>query len=469
MSQPSGGTNHVGMSEERSHRIPASGTRRALVRLRALLTCYHFGQGLQHLRLWKPDDSMLAPDRAPSDHHRRMVTQHDPRLRRQTRKLQPVRLAVGLLSCLTVGFGVAAYPRLITASPSAPPRDAPEGCRRELLTHRPGWTLSGAWSPDGETLLVVDILHNQILRYSQSGRSLGTLPELTERTLENFFPSVVKAQDEGDTVLELSAGRIVTLDSHGFAIRAKHDIFAEALDGAWSVRSLFLWHPAGRDLLAASDLKDLAKPDQDKAAWKTAFVRIPLTDPSKFSPLQSHSQDISITDQEREFYQLGNPYLTALGRTGYLLRMAAPVRIYENPPDTAILNELSSYSYPDPLPDLPPFTRLADIPAVLGAVEASSMPVGLFAWNQRLYVITRLARQPETVWQVTSIDPSTGLLHGTATIPLAAAHITVIPGPKRWAFLEKGHAYGPGDQLTKSAFFVPSSRFANDLQGDICE
>jgi len=318
----------------------------------------------------------------------------------------------------------------------------------------------------------VDILHNQILRYSDVGRSLGTLPGVTERTIENFFPHMLRRQDDGDMVLELASGRIVALDPDGFGVRIKSDIFSEAVNGHWNVRSMFLWHPAAGDLMTISDLKDLSKADKDDDAWMSAFVRIPLASPSEFRVLKlpaAEGQSALIDDREREFYRLGNPYLTALDGRGYALRMNGNPRIYENQEGSDELMELKAYRFEGSLPDLPSFETRADVETVLAKVEESSMPVGLFGFHQRLFVVTRVAGHPNAQWQVTSIDPGTDRVLGTASIPLDASHVTVVPGPKRWAFIEKGHAYAFGDQAIESVYFVPASRFEGELSGDVCK
>jgi hypothetical protein len=416
-------------------------------------------------------DPLLAGPSAP-DQDGRVLGQHGWRLLRKERFLLSGLLVVLFVSLLAVRVG--AQPEVgpkHNSQPSGDPLNL-EPCSRESLTHRPGWTLSGSWTPDGSTLLVVDILHNQLLRYSDVGRSLGTLPEVTERTIENFFPHMLRSQDAGDMVLELASGRIVALNPDGFGVRIKSDIFSEAVNGHWNVRSMFLWHPAAGDLITISDLKDLSKADKDEDAWMSAFVRIPLASPSEFKVLrlpEGESQHALIDDREREFYRLGNPYLTALEGKGYVLRMDGKPRIYENQDGSDELMELKAYRFEDPLPDLPSFGTRADVETVLAKVEESSMPVGLFGFQQRLFVVTRLAGHPNAQWQVTSIDPGTDTVHGTAYIPLTANHVTVVPGPRKWAFIEKGHAYGFGDQVIESVYFVPASRFEGELAGDICK
>lgn len=473
MRETSGGTSHV--EETSSNRAVPVGGRRSASRFRTMLVGDQVGRWRRkRLRVCDRSDShdsLLAAASGPNQDGR-VLGEHGWRLQRKVGPLLSVLLVVLLVSLLAVR--VAAQPDVGTKHDPQPSVDPPnlERCSRESLTHRPGWTLSGSWTPDGSTLLVVDILHNQILRYSDVGRSLGTLPEVTERTIENFFPHMLRRQDAGDVILELASGRIVALNPDGFGVRIKSDIFSEAVNGHWNVRSMFLWHPAAGDLITISDLKDLSKPDKDEDAWMSAFVRIPLASPSEFTVLklpEGEGQRALIDDSEREFYRLGNPYLTALDGKGYVLRMNGKPRIYENQEGSDALMELKAYRFEDPLPDLPSFETRADVETVLAKVEESSMPVGLFGFGQRLFVVTRVAGHPNARWQVTSIDPATDTVHGTASIPLDASHVTVVPGPKKWAFIEKGHAYGFGNQVIDSVYFVPASRFEGELSGDICK
>jgi hypothetical protein len=471
MADTLGGTSHVEPCKEPSNRLAASSYRRSTAWIRALLKRARIRVHLRGLLRASTSDAMLAPQR-PTNQARIYDREHGRRLQREDRRLHPGLLTLLAFSLIGIALSAAQY------HGSSPPLPATtispvslDQCGRESLTHPPGWTLSGSWTPDGSALLVVDILHNQILRYSESGRSLGTLPDMAEGAVERFFPSIVKSQEHGDMVLELATGRIVTLDSSGSRIAPKRDIFVEAVNGQFNVRSMFLWHPAGDDLIAVSDVRDLSKAENDDAAWQTRLVRIPLTAPSEFSRLKFpvSGTESAIDDKERNFYRIGNPFVAAVGPDGYLLRMKDKPRIYENLKGSEHLTELKSFDSDVPLPELPPFNTRGDIEAVLGKVETSSMPVGLFGWNQRLYVVTRTAAHPHAEWRIKKINPATDTVEGTAIIPLIANHVTIVPGPRRWAFIEKGHAYGFGDQTIDSLYFVPASRFERNLTGNICQ
>jgi hypothetical protein len=399
-------------------------------------------------------------------------------LQRGTRRLQPARLPYLITTSILLAAGIATA--LLNLEPAAASGTSSIGgsrkaadCRREFLTHSPGWTLSGSWNSDGSELLLIDILHNKVLRSSDSGRSLGTLPDGIEATMERFFPSKIARlatgqSDAPEYAVELATGRIVTLDS-GFAVRSTTDIFARAVKSNWNVRAIFLWHPAGADLITYSDLKDLSKKDEEQGAWKRAFLRIPLATPSDFSILQPPGNEFAIDYQEKEFYRLGNPYITSIGDTGYILRMKGEAPIYENVKGSNDLRELQAFRVQKPLPELTKFKTRADMAAVFDGVEHSSMPVGLFSWKQRLYVVSRIAADSGTLWQVTEIDPATDSFKGTATIRgILSPHLVIVPGPKEWAFIEKGHVYGFGQQETNSVFLVPTPRFEQELSGDIC-
>jgi hypothetical protein len=78
-------------------------------------------------------------------------------------------------------------------------------------------------------------------------------------------------------------------------------------------------------------------------------------------------------------------------------------------------------------------------------------------------------RSGSTLWTATKIDPRADTVVWTTTIPLAKArHVTVVPGPRQWAFLEKSSARGLFDQDTTGLFLVPSSAFQGVPGSDIC-
>jgi hypothetical protein len=104
---------------------------------------------------------------------------------------------------------------------------------------------------------------------------------------------------------------------------------------------------------------------------------------------------------------------------------------------------------------------LRRVPALFETVERCHMAAGLYGWNGRLFVLARRpgAASDETVWSLTRIDPQRDEVVGTLELPTAAAHLTVIPGPRHWAILEKGPVRGFGQQDISTLLLIPNAWF----------
>ena len=56
----------------------------------------------------------------------------------------------------------------------------------------------------------------------------------------------------------------------------------------------------------------------------------------------------------------------------------------------------------------------------------------------------------------------------TRRLPLKADHLTVIPGPRNWAFLAKGRVESLGNQELKQVMLIPSASFLGEMKNDLC-
>jgi hypothetical protein len=102
-------------------------------------------------------------------------------------------------------------------------------------------------------------------------------------------------------------------------------------------------------------------------------------------------------------------------------------------------------------------------------IERSKMPVGLYGWEGFLFVLTREPAQGGgTRWMIHKIDPRKDAVVGSSQIPTRANHLTVVPGPKKWAFLEKGRVQDWGRQRNDRVLFVPASRLRGSLSPSLC-
>jgi hypothetical protein len=101
-------------------------------------------------------------------------------------------------------------------------------------------------------------------------------------------------------------------------------------------------------------------------------------------------------------------------------------------------------------------------------IEGSSLPVGLYAWNDRLYVLSRQPGQGGTEWSLSEIDPGSETMV-TARLATSAPHLTVVPGPRQWAVLEKAAPIRLGNQPMLSLLLVPAEEISNLRDRRICD
>jgi hypothetical protein len=314
------------------------------------------------------------------------------------------------------------------AQRTAGPTPAESKCTRVVLSQRPGWTNSGVW--DGESLVLVDTVAGKLLRYSAAGRALGETPLAGAKTLEAAFPSRIAAQD-GNVVLQVGSSGFMNLGP-GLSFQGAVDAGerGRAADGA-TIQKLLTWAPAGHDILGVAEV------EAPRGRWSTGVVRFSTHDSRELQFLA----DLSIRSPSREFHRLGYHYTDAIGATGYVLLMEDGFRLYRSAPGSDGLVEMKALGSWD-VPELPSFTQPEDYAAVMGVVEESTMPAGLYAWGRDLYLLSRRPVGGSTEWRLSRIDPVRDRIAETTILPSRAHHLFAIPGKDKWAFVEKGVARG---------------------------
>jgi hypothetical protein len=395
-------------------------------------------------------------------------------------------VAATLLPYLHASAAVAGDPRMAPESLAA---QREPSCKHIELTRFPSWSTSATWTESNE-LVVVDQIRNQVLRYSANGESLGTIPDVVESSLEHFFPSTVKTHGS-NLMFELSGHRLQTLDREYSPVAAttlekpSRGLLPETQGASSRIASLMDWQPVGNgDIVSFSDVALPAREAGVHPAWRVAFLRFPIAEPWRFTilgdamPFDASSNpppcpsQCSPGDALRLYYRLGHEYIAALGDSAFILRMDQ-LKIYRQTGNTIepLPVNFAAVTQPEVSepPALPRFWAPEDYAAVMAKVERSTMPTGLYGWNHFLFVTTRIFDHRSTRWTVTKIDPDTNRILGTYVIPTAAHHLTIAPGPRRWAFIEKGPVKSWNDrQDIRSILFVSAAKFAKDLKGDIC-
>jgi len=332
-------------------------------------------------------------------------------------------------------------------------------CSRVPLVPQLGWTESAAWTPDGNELIALDTLYNRALRYSKGGRALGALPTAVEQLLERRFPLRIRRMDSS-FVVEVANARFMRLNDDYQPVGSMDLPKSSLRSDGWRATYLFQWVIAGSDLLGYGDYEHRS---EEGVVQRTGVLRVPLDEPENFKVL-----DVPLSakdDTTRTLYRLGYPYFTSLGSDGVILAM------YENPQifihkveddDLVPIDAMpEAVRRRDPLEQK--FETPSDFPLVMKEVEGATMPAGIFGWKGLLYLLYRQPGDLATVWSLAQIDPGpeNARVLGTVTLPTSANHLTVVPGDRNWAFLEKGPVQAFGKQKIDSVLFVASDRVAS--------
>jgi len=356
-------------------------------------------------------------------------------------------LALGLTAGLS-GFGDLAA------------ETAGEQVRRVELQPEPGWSISGVWSEEGDSLLLVDAFRSQVLEYSTSGELLHS-HEVPLRGSTMFSrPSQIQPWPGGYIVEQEDAGFVVV--DAGFDPRREVDLLAGSAESAAQAHAIFLWTPLGSDRLVA--LGDAQMAD---GTWKTGLFLVSLNDPSQLELLTELEDEDAL-----DVYLVGLDYLASLGDRGYFVEMwKTPPQVVEvrrlddGRVETRRLSIFPETAQAGRAPFLRPYlseaSGLNQLPKLYAEIERSFMVSGIYGWEDHLYL---LVRRPDpgvmgSRWSLTKVDPERETIVGQIELPTTAAHVTLIPGTDSWAVLEKGKVRGFGRQEIPSVLLIPSSHF----------
>ncbi|HSS52566.1 MAG TPA: hypothetical protein VLX28_26790 [Thermoanaerobaculia bacterium] len=327
----------------------------------------------------------------------------------------------------------------------------------------PTWTLSGAWA-SADRLMLADPVGNTVLEYQMpSGRMVGTLPKSLAADFGLAKPSQIRATPKGDLMLKWTNDRLVTF-SNTFRVKERPVEVVAALDEKAAasshprIESLWGWTLAGNDVLGYGDISS-----DGRQHWESGVFRFPASNPRAFD-IQSHSGQ----DSSRIFYRLDMPFLTGQeDGTGYVLLMKDLLGIYRSEKGKTDLDFVTAL--PKGLevsPGLPDFRRKEDLPSVMRAIEQSTMPAGLWAWERHLYLLSRAPAGTKTRWTLFKVefDPHTGAAQFIGVeLPTHAHHLTVVPGSRWWALVEKGPVLAFGAQAIDSVVLIPSEALRGSL------
>lgn len=361
---------------------------------------------------WPPRRSMFSRRRRSTDDQTRV---RSAPLDAVSTCLRPA--WVGILLLLAVPF-------VTSATASNTERSVP-ACSRAALESPPTWSWSGAWTHDGSRLLLVDVLSGELLVYDTQGRLIQTIRRPGTGPLDFNRANAIVATQDG-FVLRDGVNHFVFLSAD---LTPQRGLSTEKIEpGVHGMpRSFFNWTVASGSLYGLGDVRTADE------GWDAGWLEMDLEDPHRnriFRPAPAR-------EGLHRLYRKGYPYAASEGERVYFLIMEEEgVGILQVAPRIRRLQAFPEGF--DSLPQPPDADSGRRTPLVYRFLQSATYPTGIYAWEQRLFVLSRSpAGDGKTRWELHSLDPEQDEHVGTLVLPTEAAHLSVIPGPTRWAVVEK--------------------------------
>jgi hypothetical protein len=181
---------------------------------------------------------------------------------------------------------------------------------------------------------------------------------------------------------------------------------------------------------------------------------------------------IAPLDPKFDLYRLSSPYLASVGGRTYFLDLSEPASLDVLPTGEEpkrYLTMLPSSSRSARISRRANLTEPEATTALYRAVEESSLPAGLYGFRDSLYLLTRRPQDGKTDWTLAQLDPGSGKELRSVSLPTSAAHLTVVPGERYWALVEKGPVESWGKQAIETVVFVPTAWIEGSGEGDLLE
>jgi hypothetical protein len=172
---------------------------------------------------------------------------------------------------------------------------------------------------------------------------------------------------------------------------------------------------------------------------RQGLVRFPAKPQAQLTWLREYKVDSVELQMVFEF-----PTLAATPRGAFFLDFSTePPGVLELAPTFRRLRSFPpGFSRP---PQTPPGLLGPDAhEAFMTGLEATPVPLGLFATGEKLILLTRRPKgKNQAHWELYRLDPTQDRLEGVLELPTEAAQLLIVPGDKRWLALELGPPMPP--------------------------
>jgi hypothetical protein len=354
----------------------------------------------------------------------------------------------------------------------AVPARAVAVCRNETAVGLPSWITTGVWGDS--RLLVVDVIERKLVEISRRGVAEDVRAAIGEylagRSITRIRPGVPSKKDmRPQPIIEFAGGKLLDLDWSLTPRRSFEMSTTKLRSGDRQVIDLVDWILSGdgKEIIGYAELEGPVK--EGRHRWKNAFVRFPLDSPDSLSI----TRERLFPDNASMGMHLTYPLMASIGSSAYVALIDGQMRLWRFGPQDKELQPLPLRALPEHLqgklaPILPSTMRWEDFPDIMESVAQAEMPAGLFAWESTLYLLSRRFENNQRQWFLSRIDPVEEELLWTVRVPSSAHHLTVIPGPVEWAFLEKGPVAAHLNQVTHHIRFVNSAQMRSQSLKSLC-
>lgn len=319
------------------------------------------------------------------------------------------------------------------------------------LDPTPNWLTSVVWDAKSEAVVVAGALTGSLVFYSLDGRRTNELRNLSGAD-NGFSPSSIKVEG-GGFLVRGRKGNFRWLNS-SFEFSGALNVEDLKRPDADSIASIWSWAPVGKWLVGFADVK------LKDGTWHHGIVRALKEDPVGFNIVSTFNWSEGL----KQYYLLGHSYVASAGNKAYVLVMAEQPFIEDIGVDGERLR-----AFPAKFKKIPPFrieNSTKNIADVYEFVTRQNVPVGLFSWDDELYVLGREREGKKTRWTLTRLNPCSDIELGTVVLPTTAEHLTVSPSPKGWILVEKGKVEDLGSQEVGRVLIVSNEWIKERTRGN---
>jgi hypothetical protein len=355
--------------------------------------------------------------------------------------------------------------------PRSGPGKAGGSCRYETAVGFPSWVTSGVWSHD--RLLIVDVVNRKLFEVSKNGVAYESQSAIGAYLAGSNITRIRSGAPGADRAaapitVEFAGGKLLDLD-RSLAPRRRTEMATDTLqsgDGNYKIDVLIDWVPTG-DGKQVVGYADIEGPEEGFRRWRNGFVRFDLENPSRFSIVRERL----FPDDARVAMNLTYRLMASIGSMAYVALVDDQMGLYRFGPTDQELRPMRAF--PAHLdgklaPLLPSYASPEELPRTMKAVERSTMPAGLYAWENHLFLLSRAVEKGQRTWYLSKIDPERDELLWTVPVPGSAHHMMVIPGDQEWAFLEKGPVVAARNQATRHIRFVKAEQMRSSSLKRLC-